>query len=93
MNIKVKFVDKNGVEGVLPDMSYERFLDSDEYKKYSTSDTPYDDYLKNNNMIDLTDYNSETTSDIELVVEQKNRGRVIKFKCVYNSDEDENFSE
>lgn len=32
-------------------------------------------------------------NEITLVVEQSWRGRVLKFKCVYDSDNDENFDE
>jgi len=44
-------------------------------------------------MVELTDFNSQTTNEITLVVEQSWRGRVLKFKCVYDSDNDENFNE
>lgn len=92
MEIKVKLADEKEVRGTLPDISYDRWLKSDLYKSGS-SDIEYDNYLRENKMIDLTDFNSETTGDIELIVEQEHRGRVLKFKCVYDSDNDESFNE
>lgn len=44
-------------------------------------------------MKDLSDFNGESTGEITLVVEQPYRGRVLKFRCIYDSDNDENFSE
>ena len=44
-------------------------------------------------MKDLTDFNGESTGEITLIVEQPYRGRVLKFRCIYDSDNDENFNE
>ena len=87
--IKIKFND--GTEYKLPDISYEKFT---EYMfKSGSSDVEYDKYLRENNMQDLTDFNSESTCEITLIVEQPYRGRVLKFKCIYDSDNDDNFNE
>ncbi|MFW1875314.1 hypothetical protein ACG9XQ_18620, partial [Acinetobacter baumannii] len=61
--------------------------------KSGASDLEYETYLKDNKMFDLTDFNSQSIHDIELIVENKNRGRVLKFKCIYDSDNDEFFNE
>ena len=90
MQIKIKFKDEDKIHCLLPDISYERFVKTDLYQA-GASDVSYDEYLKENNMVDLTDFNSQTTSDIELIVENKDRGRVMKFKCIYDSDNDESF--
>lgn len=92
MQIKIKFKDEDKIHGVLPDISYERFVKSGLYES-GESDVEYDWYLRSNNMVVLTDFNSQSTGDIELIVENKNRGRVLKFKCVYDSDNDESFNE
>ena len=44
-------------------------------------------------MMELSDFNGESTSEITLVVEQPYRGRVLKFKCVYDSRNDKTFNE
>ena len=61
--------------------------------KGGSSDVEYDKYCRDNNMQDLTDFNGESTSEITLIVEQPYRGRVLKFRCVYDSHNDENFNE
>lgn len=87
--IKIKFDD--GTEYTLPDISYEKFT---EYMfEVGGSDVEYDKYLRENNMKELTDFNGESTGEITLIVEQPYIGRVLKFKCVYDSDNDENFNE
>ena len=58
-----------------------------------SNDVEYEKYKRENGMIELTDFNSQTTDEITLVVEQSWRGRVLKFKCVYDSDNDDNFDE
>ena len=87
--IKIKFDD--GTEYILPDVSYEKF--TEHMFKSGSSDVEYDKYLRENNMKELTDFNGESTGEITLIVEQPYRGRVLKFKCVYDSDNDENFNE
>ena len=88
--IKIKF-DNDGNEYQLPDISYEKFtkhlFDS------GCSDIEYDKYLGENNMKELTDFNRESTGEITLIVEQPQRGRVLKFRCVYDSSNDEDFNE
>lgn len=86
--IKIKFDD--GTEYYLPDISYQKFL------KYlfesGCSDLEYDKYCRSNNMKELTDFNPESTNEITLVVEQQYRNRILKFKCIYDSDNDPNFN-
>jgi hypothetical protein len=84
--IKVKL---GGEEYNLPDISSEKF---DEFMWESGSnDIEYENYKRERGMVELTDFNSQTTDEITLVVEQSWSGRVLKFKCVYDSDNDENF--
>jgi hypothetical protein len=73
-------------------MSYDKFEKSELYKSGS-SDIEYDKYLRENGMKELSDFNSESTNEITLIDEQPYRGRVLKFKLVYDSDNDENFNE
>ena len=88
--MKGRFVIDNK-EYFLPDISYENFLDYMDWK--GSSDQAYDSYLDRNNMKDMSDFDSETTGDIVLIFEQPHRGRVLKFKCIYDSDRDEYFDE
>jgi len=75
----------------LPDISYEKFT---EYMfKGGSSDVEYDKYCRDNNMKDLTDFNSQSTGEVTLIVEQPYRGRVLKFRCIYDSDNDDSFNE
>ena len=87
--IKIKL--ERGNEYKLPDISSEKF-DQFMYENGS-NDVEYEKYKRENGMIELTDFNSQTTDEITLVVEQSWRGRVLKFKCVYDSDNDDNFDE
>jgi mRNA-degrading endonuclease RelE of RelBE toxin-antitoxin system len=87
--IKIKFGDGNVYK--LPDISSEKF---DEFMfKNGSNDVEYEKYKRENGMKELTDFNGESTSEITLVVEQSWRGRVLKFKCIYDSDNDKNFNE
>jgi|TARA_R110000803_G_scaffold193947_1_gene256947 hypothetical protein len=88
--LKILFDD--GTEYRLPDISYDKFENSELYKSGS-SDIEYDKYLRENGMKELSDFNSESTNEITLIDEQPYRGRVLKFKLVYDSDNDENFNE
>jgi hypothetical protein len=74
--IRIKLVNDNS-EYKLCDVSPSHFV------AISTED--YDDYKSENGMVDLTDFNSDLTDYINLVVENNN-GRVLKFICVYDSD-------
>jgi len=75
----------------LPDISSEKF---DEFMwKSGSNDVEYETYKRDNAMKELTDFNSETTDEITLIIEQSWRGRVLKFKCVYDSKNDETFDE
>jgi len=90
MNImKIKFDD--GTECRLPDISIERF--SEFMFNGGTDDIEYEKYKHKNGMAELTDFNSQSTGEITLVIEQPYIGRVLEFKCVYDSDNDENFDE
>lgn len=87
----IKIIFDDGHEYKLPDISYEKFT---EYMFQSGgSDIEYDKYCRDNNMKELSDFNGESTSKITLVVEQPYRGRVLKFRCVYDSANDDNFNE
>jgi len=88
--LKILFDD--GEEFRLPDISYDKFVNSELYKSGS-SDVEYDKYLRENGMKELSDFNSESTNEITLIDEQPYRGRVLKFRLVYDSDNDENFNE
>jgi hypothetical protein len=88
---KIKVIFDSGEDYILPDISSEKF---DKFMfDIGLNDVEYDKYKHNNGMVELTDFNSQTTNEITLVVEQSWRGRVLKFKCVYDSDNDENFNE
>jgi hypothetical protein len=87
--IKIKFDD--GTEYKLPDISYEKF--SEYIFKDGCLDTEYNKYLRENEMAKLTDFNPESTRKITLIVEQPCHGRFLKFKCTYDSDNDDNFDE
>lgn len=80
-----------GTEYRLPDLSYDKFKNSELYKSGS-SDIEYDKYLRENGMKELSDFNSESTNEITLIDEQPYRGRVLKFRLVYDSDNNENFN-
>ncbi len=43
-------------------------------------------------MTELSNFNSDGINDLTLVVEQPHRNRLLKFKCVYDSDKDEDFN-
>ncbi len=87
--IKIKL--EGGDEYKFPDISSDKF---DEFMfKSGCNDVEYENYKRENGMRELTDFNSQSTDEITLVVEQPWRGRVLKFKCVYDSDNDENFDE
>ena len=89
---KIKIVFPDGNHKELPDLSYDRFSNSVLYVS-GFSDMEYDRYLYENGMMEITDLNSATTGKIELVVEHPFRGRVLKFKCIYDSNNDEYFVE
>ena len=85
----IKIAFDNGSEYRLPDISYEKFT---EYMfKNGSSDVEYEKYLRENNMKDLTDFNSESTDEITLVIENSGRERLLKFRCVFDSDNDKTF--
>jgi hypothetical protein len=88
---KIRIVFEDGDEYKLPDISSEKF---DKFMFNSGSnDVEYEKYKSEHGMKELTDFNSQTTDEITLVVEQSFRGRVLRFKCVYDSDNDESFDE
>jgi len=80
--IKIKFDD--GSEHKLPDVSYNKFLNY--IFEDGMSDIAWENYLKNNNMVDIVDYNSDATKEMTLIVENKETERILKFKCIYDSD-------
>ena len=87
--LKILFDD--GVEYALPDISYDKFIELDKYE--GGSDIEYDKYLLENGMVDLTDFNSNSTNEITLIDEHPYRGRVLKFRLIYDSDKDHEFNE
>ncbi len=100
-NITIKFLEDNDIK-YFPDISYDNYvyqtMPFEEQEKHffnGTKNVAYDiayyQYLRRNNMMELTDLNSETTSEITLIIEDDFSGRVLKFKCVYDSDNDEMF--
>ena len=88
----LKIVFDDGEEFRLPDISYDRFLESELYKKGS-SDMAYEYYKQENGMKELSDFNGESTNEITLIDEQPYRGRVLKFRLVYDSLNDPDFDE
>ncbi len=79
----------SGMKARLPDISYDHFTEF--LFKQGVSDSEYDKYLRDNNMKYLTDFNSESTEEIELIIENSGRNRVLKYRCYYDSDNDEEF--
>ena len=90
---KVKIRHLDGEETNYPDISYDKFVELMWSKGieniHGTSDIDYYDYLRRNNMMEVTDLNSQTTPEIELIIEEDWSGRVLKFKCIYDSDNEE----
>ena len=80
--------DKSSAK-MMPDISYEKF------EKYmfssGVSDMEFDKYLRSRSMVSLSDFNRETTPDIEIVYNNIALGRVIKLKVIYDSDNDDSF--
>lgn len=74
----------------LPDVSQPLF---DQFIwKEGANDVAYENYKRTNNMVELSDINSESTNEFELVVECLGRERVLKFTCTYDSDKDPSFN-
>lgn len=88
----LRIVFDDGNEYRLPDISYKKFIESDLYKTGS-SDVEYAKYLRDNGMAELSDFNSQSTNEITLIDEEPYRGRVLKFKLIYDSENDETFDE
>jgi len=81
MIIKVVFSD--GVLKRLPDLTYERFCDE---MSVSGGVASWEEYKKNNGMIELSDLNKETTREIMLVLEDVFTQRRIILKPVSDSE-------
>ena len=80
---------KGEIEGVLPDISYDQFCVSDLYKN-GDSELAYYAYLKENNMIELSNYNDQTVlPELELLLHDDFHDRFIVFKPIYDSRLDE----
>lgn len=88
----MRVVFDDGDEFRLPDLSYDKFINSELFVG-GLSDIEYDKYLRENGMVELSDFNSQSTNEITLIDEQPFRGRVLKFRLVYDSDNDPNFDE
>jgi hypothetical protein len=82
---------KSGEKVKLPDISLDIF---DKYIwEEGSNDIEYEKYKRDHKMIELTDLNEQTIQEITLIIEQPYRGRVLKFKCIYDSNNDEFFNE
>lgn len=96
--IKIKFKNEDNFDELkFPDISYDYFLkyiwgSKKNYIFSGASDIDYDYFKKENKMKEISDFNSETTKDILLIVENEYRERVLIFECIYDSDNDENFN-
>ena len=77
----------------LPDISYEKFEEYMHNPEDGDSEVAYNKYLRKNGMCEMTDLDNQSTSELTLILEQPYRGRVLKFKCIYDSDSDEDFNE
>ena len=86
--VRIRFKD-GGIndKATLPDISYEHFLKF--MFRSGASDIEYFKYLREHNMKELTDFNSDGIEDLYLVVEDGFRQRRIVFKAVYDSDKEE----
>ena len=74
-------------KSALPDISYELFL---KFMFHSgASDMEYFKYLREHNMKELTDFNTDGIENLYLVVEDGFRQRRLVFKAVYDSDKEE----
>jgi len=80
----MKLVFPDGTEFKLPDISYDKFVET--LFKEGSSDTEYEKYLRENNMHELTSFNYEALKEAILVVSDSEK--TLKFKCFYNSDYD-----
>ena len=89
MRIAIKLKDNPKYKKDLPDISYDKFVDPPPWSM--SSDMAYEKYLRDNNMQEISDYNKDSTADIELVMVDKYSKRIMRFECVYDSDNDDNF--
>lgn len=89
----IKIVFDDGEEYRIPDISYDKFMDFMFKSGDGFSDVAYEKYLHENGMKDLTDFNKESTGEITLIAEHPYRGRVLKFRLIYDSDSDPDFDE
>jgi hypothetical protein len=80
----IKIVFPDGQEFKFPDISFDKFEEL--MFKEGSSDVAYNEYLRDNDMSILTDFNNESTGEIRLVVKNEGRGRELHFKCIYDSD-------
>lgn len=74
----------------LPDISYSQYIESHLYTDGS-SDMAYDNYLRDRGMVDPMDLNPQTTPDTTIVFENTWNKRILRYECVYDSDNDPNF--
>jgi hypothetical protein len=81
--MKIQFIDGNVFK--LPDISYERFENS-EFFKEGSSDTEYASYLRENDMHEITSFNAESLRECVIVVEDYS-GRKITLKVISDIDE------
>jgi len=96
---RIRILLDDGYERDHPDISFEMWEElvyeknPEIFLHVGDSEYCYGRYLKSKNMVNLSDFNSQTTNEITLVMEQKYRGRVLKFRCVYDSDNEKDFNE
>jgi hypothetical protein len=82
----VKIKIKNGEqEWNFPDVSYEHFTEHSKLYKEGASDTEYEKHLRENNMIEITDFN-ESVQDTIIEIENYDGDRKLKFACIYDSE-------
>lgn len=84
--MKITIRDKTDpqYEEKFPDISYEKFVEL--VFTQGTSDTEYENYLRDAGMIELTDFNSETTGDLQIIVEREFDGRRMVLEVVEDSE-------
>lgn len=80
--MKIKFED--GEQFTAPDVSEEFF--AEHYPYSGISDIEYGKYLRSKGMKRITDFNPNGTS--QMTLEVRDGERVIRFKCIFDSDSD-----
>ena len=71
----------------LPDLSYEQFCAHPELYYTGSSDVAYAEYLREQGMSELCDYNNDFLKSTTLEYTSDDGLRVIKFKVISDSDD------